>query len=309
MTTVASGFRMTTAAMGRFLRQRDVSLLFKGLTTFDSKRALLRFGVLLILSIGGPCPCDSSQDSVRQLPKQASSLRSRVEEFYSFLKAGNWSKAESYVSRETLDTFRNETKTPFEGYQIDSVAVQPGGAAATVRVTIKVVTPYAGAPFPFARTTHWRLVGGLWYVVVSNPPREPVKAMMQQAPAAKGASPQRPSVELKFEHADVIVDSIQPGEVKLARFPFTNVSDHVVRIGKVVTGCDCMRLKDGKREYKPGESGTLEFAWDPIHRDYSYALEDTIAVTAEPGGAVTFLMARTFVGARLAGASKNQGSK
>src|SRR5436190_19873320 len=99
MTTVASGFRMTTSAMGRFLRQRDVSLLFKGRTTFDSKRALLRFGVLLILSIGGPCPCDSSP----QLPKQASSLRSRVEEFYSFLKAGNWSKAENYVSRETLD--------------------------------------------------------------------------------------------------------------------------------------------------------------------------------------------------------------
>jgi uncharacterized protein DUF1573 len=288
---------------------RRVRSLVKGLTTFDSKRSLFQVGTLLILLIGGPCPYVSSQDSAQQLSKPASSLRTRVKEFYSFLKAGNWSKAENYVSRETLDTFRNQAKTPFESFEIDSVELQPGGARATVRVTTKLMTPYSTSPFPFPLTTHWRLVGGRWYVVVPNPPREPVKAMMRQAPADKGAPPQKPPVELKFEHTDLIVDSIQPGEVKLARFPFTNVSDHVVKIGKVVTGCDCLRLKDGKRDYKPGESGTLEFAWDPIHRDFNYALEDTIAVTTEPGGAVTFLMARTVVGPRVAGAAKNQSSK
>ena len=288
---------------------RPVSFLVMGLTTFDSKRALLRFGVLLILSIAGPCPCDSSQNSVPQLPKEASSLRTRVKEFYSFLAAGNWSKAENYVSRETLDTFRNQTKTPFESFEIDSVELQAGGARATVRVTTKLMTPYSPSPFPFPLTTHWRLVGGRWYVVVPNPPRQPVKAMMQQAPADKGASSPKPSVEFKFEHTDVIVDPIQTGEVKLARFPFTNVSDHVVRIGKVVTGCDCMRLKGANKEYKPGESGTLEFAWDPIHRDYGYGLEDTIAVKTEPGGAVTFLMARTYVTARAASAGKSEPPK
>lgn len=289
---------------------RRAGSLVKDFTTSLRARCLLQVGVLFILSTGTPCPSVSAQDSAKQVRQPESALRARVEQFYNFLSAGNWSKAENYVTRESLDTFRNQTKTPFQSFQIGSVELEPDGRRATLHVTINVMTPYSAGPFPFSLTTHWRLDGRVWYVEVPKPPRHTLQAMFPQAPAEKSASPQEsPPAELKFEYVEAIVDPIQPGEVKVARFPFTNVSDHAVRLGKVVTGCDCMRLKGEKREYKPGESGTLEFEWDPVHRDYSYALEDTISVKTEPGGAVTYLMARTVVAPGVAGDSKSLGTK
>jgi uncharacterized protein DUF1573 len=235
-----------------------------------------------------------------------SALRTRVKEFYGFLRVGNWSRAEAYVTPESLDTFRNENKTPFLSFQINSIHMRPDGRSARVEATLKVQTPYSGEPFPFPRKTSWRLVGGLWSVEVPKPPLHPLRSMFTQPPPSSASSLVRQPAELKFESVESIVDLIQLGEIRTVRFAFTNVSDHAVRLGKVITGCDCMRLKDGKKEYKPGESGTLEFEWDPVHRDFAYALEDTISVHTEPGGAVTFLMARTEVGPRVSNGGKSE---
>lgn len=269
---------------------------------------LLQVGVLSILFVGWRLPYVSARSSSDQAQDQERTLRTRVEEFYNLIRVGSWSQAESYVTQDSLDAFRNQTKTPFQSYQIDSIKLQPDARSATVQITIKVMMPYSPTPFAFPRASQWRLVNGEWYVQIPGPPRGLLKSMVQQPPSAPGASHREPPpVELKFSNAVyTILDAVQPGQVKEARFPFTNVSDHVVRLGEVVTGREWVRLKTEKKEYKPGESGTLEFEVDPIHRDYGYGFADTITVKTEPGGATTLLTIRMYVAPSVAANGKTE---
>ena len=84
----------------------------------------------------------------------------------------------------------------------------------------------------------------------------------------------------------------------MARFAFTNVSQRVVTVSVRQTSCDCLRLKTQQKEYKPGESGTLEIEFDPsglgVNSQTSF-MQDIIIKT-EPGGAY----AKLVVGALLA---------
>jgi hypothetical protein len=75
--------------------------------------------------------------------------------------------------------------------------------------------------------------------------------------------------------------------VKVARFPFTNVSNHEVAIEVIQLGCDCLRMKTQQKEFKPGESGVLEFEFDPSHLQFNVEQPITIAVVlkTQPGGA------------------------
>lgn len=278
-------------------------------------RLLLQGLVLFLLLTGGLDPGISAQVSPAQVPQQERALRTRVKEFYNFLQAGNWSKAEDYITRETLDTFRNQTKTPFQGFEIDSIKLQPDGKSAAVVIRVNVMTPYSPTPFPLRRPSHWRLIAGVWQVDASESPTnkfqaefEPPAMMGMGTGMGQGAMQRTspPAPDLKFENRETIVEPIHPGEVKEARFPFKNVSDHVVRIAEVkMGGSSRLRLEGEKKEYKPGESGTLVFDWDPIHYDYPYGLSDTVIIKTDPGGKETFVTARTFVTALPAGEAKS----
>ena len=51
------------------------------------------------------------------------------------------------------------------------------------------------------------------------------------------------------------------GEVKVARFAFTNVSQRVVTVAEVQTGGDYLEMTTQQKEFKPGEAGTLSSSW------------------------------------------------
>jgi hypothetical protein len=245
-----------------------------------------------------------------QVPSRSSegeqALRARVNEFYSLLQANNWSQAEKYITQDSLEVFRNLPKTPFLGFQIDSIKLSPDGQSAQVIVRVQVMTAYAPTPVPFPRTSNWRLIGGVWQAVASEIKGSRLQSEFSFPPIGQSAARRPPqSAKLKFESTEVIVDPIHVGEVREVRFRLKNLSNQVVKVGDVNTGSESLRLKSGKKEYRPGESGTLVFEWDPVHYDYGYALEDTIVLTTEPGGAVTLLMARTFVDAGTAAEKKS----
>ena len=86
---------------------------------------------------------------------------------------------------------------------------------------------------------------------------------------------------------------IQPGQIKVARFPFTNVTDHPVTITSIETFCDCLKAKIDKKEYKPGESGEVAIEFNPkgFERDYGA----TILVKTDPGDIPTHLTVLGFV--------------
>ena len=77
----------------------------------------------------------------------------------------------------------------------------------------------------------------------------------------------------------------------MARFPFTNVSQHVVRLVEVQTGGDYLRLKTQQKEFKPGEAEVLEFELDPsvLGMNTEQALSLAVALKTDPGGVYTRL--------------------
>jgi len=217
-------------------------------------------------------------------------LRARVEQCYNALEQGDWKKAEKYLTKESRPIFRNQGKRELIGYQIKSIKIDADGKTATVTVEVPVVSASAPKPILVPRPTRWRLVGHAWYMEV---PRANASASAQQplsgmGPKAINPSPSDPfSKDLKFESTWYGLGNVKDNEVKLARFPFTNISTHVVTLASVQLGCDCLRLKTQKMEYGPGESGTLEIEFDPsklgITREVPF--QQDILFRAEPGGA------------------------
>ena len=229
-------------------------------------------------------------------PKQEQALRARVGEFYGLLQVGRWTDAEAYVTEESKEDFRNWPRKPFLGFEVGSVKLDGAGHEAQVTVQVKIFIALSPAPVPAPWITRWRLVDGLWYLVAANaqrrtPPEFPNSAQMKGSPA-----PSRPAEELEFKGHSYGLGTIQPEQVKAARFPFTNVTDHVVTITDVLTGCDCLRVKTEKKEYQPGESGELVIEFDPT--GYRDPYTQTILVKTDPGDLTTRLTIHGYVAYR-----------
>jgi hypothetical protein len=142
------------------------------------------------------------------------------------------------------------------------------------------------------RTTRWRLVGGKWLVVVARPDPNAMQALFATL-SGKAAAKKTAPEELKFSGHTYNFANIQPGQIKVARFPFTNVTDHVVTITDVATGCPCLRLKTEQKVYKPGESGEIVIEFDST--DYEKGYAQTIVVKTEPGNLRTNLNVTGYI--------------
>jgi hypothetical protein len=229
--------------------------------------------------------------SAGQTPQQAGTtpekaLRGRVEEFYGLMQTSRWAKAEEYVTQETRENFHNSQRGPFLGFEVESVKIDPAGRLANVAVRMHLFTPYSRTPIVLPRTSRWHLVVGTWYVEAPAPPPGP-EGLMTLA-----KQEQRPPA-LEFKGTRYTLGVLQPGQVKTARFPFANITDHVVTITDVLTDCECLRLKTEKKEYKPGESGELAIEFDSTGRQDFY--EQTILVKTAPGGATAYLKVVCYI--------------
>jgi hypothetical protein len=87
------------------------------------------------------------------------------------------------------------------------------------------------------------------------------------------------------------LDEVHHGEVKVARFPFTNVSKHDVAVEVIQPGCDCLRMKTQQKVFKPGESAVLEFEFDPSSLQFNVeqSFSTVVVLKTQPGGAQAML--------------------
>jgi hypothetical protein len=239
---------------------------------------------LCLLAAGVPVTASSSSEEA---------LRTRVEQWYAVLQQGDWSRAEKYLTKESKPIFRSEAKKPVLAHQIESIKLDPGGDTASVVVQIPVFAPLMHQPFPMPQTTQWRLVKGVWYLELPRPDPHDMQSLLETARRPPTPAPPPPKVptELKFQTTWVGLEYIHHGEVKVARFPFTNVSDHVVAVEVIQLGCDCLRMKTQQKEFKPGESGVLEFELDPSHLqfDVEHSFTTAVVLKTQPGGAQAIL--------------------
>ena len=257
----------------------------------QGRTRFVELGLVFLFCAGGLCL--SAATVAGDEPKREQALRARVEDFYSRMQLSRWAQAEAYVTEESKDDFRNESKKPFLGFQVESVKLDSDGGSATVVVRLQVFTAFSPAPIPFPRTTQWRLVDGLWYVVAPKPRPGRLQSAFGSLQGKSSSAAARQPEELKFKGRHYDLGRFQSGQVKLARFPFTNVTDHVVTLTAVLTGCECLQVKTEKKEYEPGESGELMIEFDPT--DYKYKYEQTVVVKTDPGDLTTYLHIRAFV--------------
>lgn len=78
------------------------------------------------------------------------------------------------------------------------------------------------------------------------------------ASTAGRPSPSRLSPTITFEKLMHDFGDVGPGTSHLSEFKFTNTGDGILRIGEIGKTCGCTPFSLAKREYAPGESGTLK---------------------------------------------------
>lgn len=233
---------------------------------------------LTLFALGAPLAASLSSEDA---------LRTRVQGLYTALQQGNLRQAEKYLTNDSKPIFRAQPLKPEPGYQIASVKLDSGGVTATVVVRVPAVFPTADQPIPMAIKTQWRLLKGVWYLQLEKPDAQGQKSPFTTPPLLEAplSGPLKPPRDLKFQSRYVGLDQTHRGEVKVARFPFTNVSDHNVTIAGVQSSCDCLRLKTQQKEFKPGEAGLLEFEFDSSSLHFDGILSLTVLVKTEPENA------------------------
>ncbi len=225
-------------------------------------------------------------------PAPQERLRQRVEELYALMQVGRWEQAEAYVAPDSRENFRKQPKNAFLGFKVDSLNVNADGQSATVRLQMEVVgsMPATGA-VTMPQISHWLFIDGQWYLAVPDPADQGknFKALFNAKEGRAAPAPE----ELKFKGSRYSLGKIQPTEIKVASFPFTNVTNHVVTLTSVETYCPCLQVKTGKKEFKPGESGDLEIEFNPA--GFSREYMQTIVVKTDPGDLTTHLTVIAFV--------------
>ena len=230
----------------------------------------------------------SPQVNAKSSSEQA--LRTRVDQLYSAYQQGDWARAEKYLTKDSLPIFRNQVKVQLQSYEIESIKLEASGDSAVVEVQIPVYTGVGPAAIPSTIKTRWRLSKGRWCLQLPDPRAMP--AFFNGPPQqASPPPPSRGSRDLKFQSTWAGLGFVHKGEVKVARFGFTNVSQRVVTVAEVQTGGDMLKLKTQQKEFKPGEAGVFEFELNPsgLRFNVEQALTLTVLLTTEPEHAYTQL--------------------
>ena len=247
----------------------------------------LRAGLLLAVSVLAASP------PVMAAPSSEQALRGRVEQLYGALQRSDWQQAEQYLTEESKPIFRNQPKKAVAGYQIQSIKLDAGGDGAVVVVQIPVFSGFVPRPVQIPETTHWRLIKGDWYLELSDPHAKqlPFAAPPQEQPSSP--PPSLHSTDLKFQSTWASLDTIHKGEVKVARFAVTNVSQRAVTVSVGQTSCDCLRMKTAQKEFKPSEAGVVEFELDSSRLSLNFNVQQSLILTvmlqSEPEHAYTKL--------------------
>lgn len=105
----------------------------------------------------------------------------------------------------------------------------------------------------------------------ASPTADPVRAARAEAPESPGAqeaqedsapAPRPPA--LLFDETVLDFGEVLDVEDLRAAFSFMNVGDEPLVIGELDPSCGCTTLALERREYGPGEVGSIEVVWDTI---------------------------------------------
>lgn len=238
------------------------------------KRVCLTGVIVALLGLAGLL---AAQELAPRSASPPERLLKRVQEHFTLLQEHDWTKAEAYLTEDSKPVYRELPKSAFLSFRVGAVKMASSGLDADVQIFFKVFLTGTPAPVELPQNSHWKLLNDGWYRELEKPAASSVASPFD---VSSQQQPPPPPQYLKFVGKRYSFGRFEQGIRKTARFPFTNVSDKVVRITDVDTRCDCLQVEGLKEAYKSGESGEIV-----IHFDSSRFLRDyiqTIFVHAEP---------------------------
>jgi len=218
-------------------------------------------------------------------------LRQRVQDFYTLMQASHYEQAESFVTPETRKYLHDQSKGSFLSFSVSGVKFDQARPPkrAEVSVIISTMHPPIPTPMPVSFKTNWVFTDGNWFVVVPTPPsaQESMDHMLNPPPP-----PPRSPDEIQF--ADKLVDmgTVKYREKGVARFAFKNTAKYPVTL-EVDTHCDCLIVKNLKKEYLPNESSEFVVEFDPAKFAEFYG--QSLTVHTKPGNTETLLTVKAYV--------------
>ncbi|MSO19103.1 MAG: DUF1573 domain-containing protein [Acidobacteria bacterium] len=242
-------------------------------------RVMLQPAIMIALAVGIICTGPFAKMSPAQEPAAAEiALKKRVAEFYSLMRVDRTADAERLVTADTLERFRVMPNGEFLNATVDSIEFNPDGKSATVNILLAVSAAAVPVPFQLPRKTNWRLESDGWRIIIPAPMEHSDCAMFRNCAPKPG---DLLKLDLQFTQPVVDLTPIKQGEKKIAKFAFTNSSDHSVTIEDVQADCACVTMKTQKKAYKAGEASEIELEFDSTK--YAYAFGQTVAIITEPG--------------------------
>lgn len=98
----------------------------------------------------------------------------------------------------------------------------------------------------------------------SSKPAAGPNAVALRAPAqpAAAAEPNGPSPKLVFEQDTHDFGAVAPGSLSNCKFKFTNKGQGILKISEVTKTCGCTVFELSKKEFAPGEEGTIDVGYN-----------------------------------------------
>ncbi|MHC4499907.1 MAG: DUF1573 domain-containing protein, partial [Planctomycetota bacterium] len=89
-----------------------------------------------------------------------------------------------------------------------------------------------------------------------KPSQTPGTGAEKTKPVSPGAG-----ARIKFEKVIHDFGDVRPASINVAEFNFTNTGGSLLKIGNIKSTCSCTVPKLAKKEYAPGESGTIKLVY------------------------------------------------
>lgn len=213
-------------------------------------------------------------------------LEESVNKFYDAYIKGNWKTAEKFVDPETVETFRAASKPTIYKYKLVDVQWITPAQHADVRVDVDVLVPQLTVVTTIPARTQWKKIKGKWLFRDQAPPPPPTSPRIEDGFKASGRNiynPDEKSVSLKFDKIDFDFGVRRQGDIVKIQFPFTNVSDHPVKV-KAALGneCHCITVGVSKETLAPGEQAYVDFVLDSTPFTFYYGQGISVYVLGPP---------------------------
>jgi len=154
-------------------------------------------------------------------------------------------------------------KSPAEG---EPVVEAPDKTAAVAEPVREPVKPKPAPEKPKPEPTKAKPAPDKPKAVAERPKPKPDKPKPVVKKAAAKVDPNAPGARIKFDKLIHDFGDIDPVSSNVCEFPFKNVGDGLLKIVSVKPGCRCTQFTLEKKEYAPGESGTLKFKYHAAAR-------------------------------------------